>query len=279
MTVATARAAGCGRVVLATPRPGELMLAAAGLCGADAVLPVGGAHGVGALAYGAGVLGGVDVIAGPGNAWVTAAKRCVCGDVGIDMLAGPSELLVLADESAEARVVAADLLAQAEHDELARPMLVTTDAGLVEAVEAELARRLETLPTAATARVALANGFAAVAVDMDEAMEAVDRVAPEHLEIHARDAGSLARRVRHAGAVFVGAGSAEVLGDYGLGPNHTLPTGGAARATGGLSVLAFLRVRTWLRVDEVEASSLADVVRLAEIEGLEGHRRSAMARS
>ena len=278
MTVATARAAGCERVVLATPRPGELMLAAAGLCGADAVLPLGGAHAIAALAYGGGVIEGVDVIAGPGNAWVTAAKRCVAGDVGIDMLAGPSELLVLADSTADAGEVAADLLAQAEHDELARPMLVTTDAGLVEAVERELERQLETLATAPTARIALRNGFAAVAGDMDEAVAAVDRAAPEHLEIHARDAEGIGRRVRHAGAIFVGAGSAEVLGDYGLGPNHTLPTGGAARAGGGLSVLAFLRVRTWLRVDGVEAESLADVVRLAEIEGLEGHRRSAMVR-
>lgn len=279
MTVIPARVAGVGRVWCASPRPALATLAAAHAAGADGLLAVGGAQAIGAMASGVCGVPACDVIVGPGNRYVTAAKFLVSDRVGIDMLAGPSELLVLADATADAALVAADLLAQAEHDEDAAAMLVTTDAGLADRVEAAMARQLETLPTRAVAQRALRNGFAAIAPDMDAAIAAADRVAPEHLEVITRDAEAVAARVRHAGAVFVGAGSAEVFGDYGAGPNHVLPTGGTARCRAGLSVLTFLRPRTWLRMDEPAPALVADVAALARMESLEGHARAAGMRA
>jgi phosphoribosyl-ATP pyrophosphohydrolase/phosphoribosyl-AMP cyclohydrolase/histidinol dehydrogenase len=282
MTAVTARAAGVGRVVVASPKAGAITLAAAGVAGADAVLRVGGAHAVAAMAFGIEGLDPCDVIVGPGNRWVTAAKHVVSAFCGIDMLAGPSELLVLADDSADPRVVAADLLAQAEHDDDAVPMLAATSGELAEAVERELASQLESLPTAPTARRALSNGFCCVVGDEDGLVRVADAVAAEHLEILTHDPERLARRITHAGAVFLGSSSAEVFGDYGVGPNHTLPTGRTARVRGGLSVLDFLRVRTWLRIDPAspEAARVrADAAALARLEGLEAHARAAEIRS
>lgn len=282
MTAVTARAAGVSRVLVATPRPGDLMLGAAHIAGADAVLAIGGAQAVAAMAMGIGAVPRCDVICGPGNKWVSAAKWLVSGACSIDMIAGPSELLVLTDDSADARTVASDLLAQAEHDADASAVLISTSADLVEAVERELHAQLESLPTAATARRALANGCAVVARSVDEAIALADEHAPEHLEIHTRDADAVAKRLRHAGALFIGHATAEVFGDYGAGPNHTLPTGGTARHSAGLSVLHFLRVRTWLRMDDApSAASRAlaeDAAALARLEGLEAHARSAEAR-
>ena len=196
------------------------------------------------------------------------------------MLAGPSELLVLADGTADPALVAADLLAQAEHDPDARALLVTTETELVGSVEAELARQLTDLPTRDIARAALeANGLAVVCSDVEEAVVVCDRLAPEHLELLCAAPDELAPRLAHYGAVFLGPGSAEVLGDYGAGPNHVLPTGGSARSRGGLSVLDFLRVRTWLRMDAEGADELArDAAALARMEGLEAHARSAERR-
>lgn len=280
MTAITARVAGVPEVWVASPRPGPVVLAAAAIAGADALLCAGGAQAIAALAYGVGPVPACDVIVGPGNRWVTAAKKLVMGKVMIDMLAGPSELVVLADDSAQPAMVAADLLGQAEHDADAVPILVTTHAPLIDAVEQEIHRQLASLPTADTARAALANGFAVVARDLGEAVSLCDRLAPEHLELHVAEAEAVALRVNHYGGLFVGSQSAEVLGDYGAGPNHVLPTGGTARSTGGLSVLTFLRVRTWLRIDDpVAARSLYDdAVALAQIEGLVAHGRSAAAR-
>jgi phosphoribosyl-ATP pyrophosphohydrolase/phosphoribosyl-AMP cyclohydrolase/histidinol dehydrogenase len=277
MTAVTARVAGVSRVIVASPRPKPIMLAAAAVAGADAFLCVGGAHAIAALAYGTGVVPSVDVIAGPGNRWVTAGKKLVAGRVGIDMLAGPSELVVLADDGADPALVAADLLAQAEHAADALPILVTDSAALVDAVDAELVRQLATLPTADVAREAVAAGYAVVCESMDEAFAACDRLAPEHLEVMTREPELASRRLSHYGALFIGAGSAEVLGDYGAGPNHTLPTGGSARYTGGLSVLTFLRVRTWMRIDDRRGGRelAADAAALARIEGLEAHARAA----
>jgi phosphoribosyl-ATP pyrophosphohydrolase/phosphoribosyl-AMP cyclohydrolase/histidinol dehydrogenase len=257
-------------------------LAAAWVAGADALLAVGGAHAVGALAYGAGPVPRVDVIVGPGNRWVTAAKQLVAGQVGIDMLAGPSELVVLADGDASPDRIAADLLGQAEHDPDARPILVTWDPGLPSRVDAALERHLATLPTAPVAREAVANGFAVVCADVGEALRVCDRLAPEHLELLTADAPALAPRLRHYGGLFVGGASAEVFGDYGVGPNHVLPTGTAARFSGGLNVLHFSRVRTWLRLDETDPALpglVADAAALARLEGLEAHARSAEDRS
>ncbi len=280
MTAVTARAAGVGEVWVASPRPAPVTLAAAAVAGADALLAVGGAHAIAALAFGAGPVPACDVVVGPGNRWVTAAKQLVAGRVGIDMLAGPSELVVLADDTAEPATVAADLLAQAEHDPDALPVLVTTSPLLADRVDFELERQLADLPTAEVARAALDNGFTVLAGDLAEAVAVVDRLAPEHLQVLTADAGGVASRCRHWGGLFIGAAAAEVLGDYGAGPNHTLPTGGVARFKGGLSVFDFLRVRTWLEVDRaVTASSLVeDSVALARLEGLEAHARAAERR-
>jgi phosphoribosyl-ATP pyrophosphohydrolase/phosphoribosyl-AMP cyclohydrolase/histidinol dehydrogenase len=285
MTAVTARTAGCERVVVASPGANPVTLAAAAVAGADEFLALGGAHAIAAMAFGfegpaPDRLDPVDVIAGPGNRWVTAAKQLVSGSVGIDMLAGPSELLVLADDTADTSLVAADLLAQAEHDADAAPLLVTTCPALADTVQGEIARQLRRLPTQETARLALRNGFVCLARDIDEAIALTDRLAPEHLEVMTADAPSVASRVRNAGAVFIGPRSAEVLGDYGAGPNHTLPTGGTARFQGGLSVIHFLRLRTWIRLDHLAPARalLEDTARLADLEGLAAHAASARAR-
>lgn len=277
MTAVTARTAGVREVVVASPRPAPATLAAAAVAGADVLLAAGGAHAIAALAYGAGPVPAVDVIAGPGNRWVTAGKALVAGHVGIDMLAGPSELCVLADGAADPETAAADLLAQAEHDPDALPVLVTPSEALLADVERALAARLEDLPAPETARAALRNGFAVLCRDLEEAAAVAGRLAPEHLELLVADPAALAPRLAHYGGLFLGAGSAEVFGDYGAGPNHVLPTGGTARFTGGLSVLHFLRVRTWLRVDD-PAELARDAADLARIEGLEAHARSAERR-
>jgi phosphoribosyl-ATP pyrophosphohydrolase/phosphoribosyl-AMP cyclohydrolase/histidinol dehydrogenase len=276
MTAVTARAAGVMHVIVATPNPGPLMLATAAIAGADAVLGVGGAHAIAAMAYGAGVAA-CDIVVGPGNRWVTAAKKSVAGHVAIDMLAGPSELVVVADASADPGTVAADLLAQAEHDPDAFTALVTTEPDLIIAVERDIERQLITLPTAAIARAALARGLAVVCRDLDEVVAVCDRLAPEHLQLSVRYPETLAARCRNAGACFLGERSAEVFGDYGIGGNHVLPTGRGARFTGGLSVLTFVRVRSWLRVDAA-AVAVADVAAMARIEGLEAHARAAERR-
>jgi phosphoribosyl-ATP pyrophosphohydrolase/phosphoribosyl-AMP cyclohydrolase/histidinol dehydrogenase len=280
MTAVTARVAGVRDVWVASPKPHALTLAAAAVAGASGVLGVGGAQAIAALAYGAGPIARRDVIVGPGNRWVAAAKQLVAATVAIDMLAGPSELVVFADESADPAAVAADLLAQAEHDPDALPVLVTVDATLVERVERELASQLDDLPTAEVARAALARGGAVVVASVADGVAACDAIAPEHLQLELREADAVAPRLAHYGALFIGAGSAEVLGDYGAGPNHVLPTGGTARSSGGLSVYTFLRVRTSLRItDGVEARPLIeDAVWLGRAEGLEAHARAAERR-
>lgn len=277
MTAVTARVAGVSEVVVASPRPAPVTLAAAHVAGADRFLCVGGAQAIAALAHGAGAVPPCDVIVGPGNRWVTAAKQLVAGRAAIDLLAGPSELVVLADDAADPDTVAADLLAQAEHDPDALPILVTTSAALIGAVQRALRDQLATLPTAETASAAVAEGFAVLCPSLSEAIRVCDHLAPEHLEVMTRDAAAVQPRLSHYGGLFVGAGAAEVLGDYGAGPNHVLPTGGTARATGGLSVFTFLRVRTWLRVD-APAALARDAAALARLEGLEGHARSAERR-
>ncbi len=281
MTAISARAAGVREVFVASPNPTDETLAAAAIAGADGLLQVGGAQAVAAMAFGLeGLLPPCDVIVGPGNKWVTAAKHVVSAHVRIDMLAGPSELVVLADATANPEIVAADLLAQAEHDTDALPILITTDAALLPRVEAELARQLETLTTAETAREALKNGFALIADDLDAAVALCDRIAPEHLEVLTADALDVAQRLRHFGGLFIGEAAAEVLGDYGAGPNHTLPTGGTARAQSGLSVFHFLKISTWMHIDDPTAAAglVSDAEALGEMEGLEGHAKSAALR-
>jgi histidinol dehydrogenase len=280
MTTVTARVAGVPDVWVASPKPQLLTLAAAAVAGADGLVAAGGAHAIAALAYGAGPIAPRDVIVGPGNHYVTAAKQLVAGTVRIDLLAGPSELTVFADDTADPGSVAADLLAQAEHDPDAVPMLVTLAPTLLDRVEEELARQLRDLPTAGTARAALANGGVIVVRSMADGVAACDAIAPEHLHLDLRDAVAVAPRLAHYGALFIGAGAGEVLGDYGAGPNHVLPTGGTARSTGGLSVYTFLRVRTWLRIDDCAAARplIEDGIWLGRAEGLEAHARAAERR-
>ena len=281
MTAVTARVAGVREVWVASPRPHAIVLAAAAVADADAVLVAGGAHAVAALAYGAGPVPRCDVVVGPGNRYVTAAKQLVAGRVGIDMLAGPSELVVFADESAAAGLVAADLLAQAEHDPDALPLLVSLDRSLPARVEEELHLQLADLPTADVARAALANGGVVAVGTIDEGIAACDAIAPEHLELHLADAGAIASRLSNYGALFVGSEAAEVLGDYGAGPNHVLPMGGTARWTGGLSALTFMRTRTWLRISEPRLAHelMEDAAWFSRAEGLEAHRRAVECRA
>lgn len=278
MTAVTARVAGVETVWVASPKPTDHTLAAASIAGADALLAVGGAQAISAFAYGAAVPV-CDVIVGPGNRFVTAAKQLVSGRVRIDMLAGPSELLVLADHTADPVIVAADLLAQAEHDPDAVPVLVSLDADLINAVNVAISTQLRDLPTATTARAALDNGFAVLAPDLDAAIRLCDSLAPEHLEVLTEDCERVARRLTNYGGLFIGAGSAEVFGDYGVGPNHTLPTGGTGRFCGGLSVFDFLAIRTWMRLDDDPAELVRDAAALGRMEGLEAHARAAEKRS
>ena len=283
MTAVTARVAGCDSVIVASPNPSDMILAAAAVSGADQVLAFGGAHAIAAMAYGfqgAENFDRCDIIAGPGNRWVTAAKKIVSGDCGIDMLAGPSELALVADDSADVSTVAADLLGQAEHDVDARPFLITTSPKIAESINVELQNQIVKLPSENTARQSIENnGAAIVCQSTKQAVEICNAIAPEHLELHVADAESIAKQIRNAGCIFVGHQSAEVFGDYGVGPNHTLPTAGTARFSAGLNVFTFLRIRTWLRLDQAPQSLVDDTARLAEIEGLIGHQQSALRRS
>ena len=279
MTAVTARAAGVKQVLVASPKPSTVTLAAAGIAEADSLIALGGAQVIGAMAFGVDGVGACDVIVGPGNRWVTAAKRYVSGYVGIDMLAGPSELVVWADETANAEVIAADLIAQAEHDTDALPVLVTTSRDLAIEVNSALEEQLYSLPNAETARTALAAGYAVLVDSVEEAADACNRLAPEHLEVLVGDIEDAASRLNHYGGLFLGGGAAEVFGDYGVGPNHVLPTGGNARFAAGLSVLTFLRMRTWISSETaLEEDLIRDTAALARLEGLEGHARAAEAR-
>lgn len=196
------------------------------------------------------------------------------------MLAGPSECLVLADDTADAEIVAADLLAQAEHDTVAVPILVTTSQNLIDKVNCALRTQLETLSTRITANESIRSGFAVLCSDMKTAIAIANELAPEHLEVFTKNATQVGQQMQHYGALFIGSHAAEVFGDYGAGPNHVLPTGRTAKHTGGLSVHTFLRIRTWMRIDDVHEAQpmVRDAVQLARMEGLEGHARSAEMR-
>jgi len=265
--------------VVASPKPTAITLAAAYIAGADLFLQAGGAQAIAAMAYGVGKLTPVDVIVGPGNKWVTAAKKIVSGDVAIDMLAGPSELLIIADDSVDVEVVAADLLAQAEHDTDAIPVLITTSQKLADSIDDVLAEQLETLPTKETAIAALGNGFVSVVENLNVATEVANRLGPEHLELLVEDADALVSGLNNYGGLFIGNFAAEVFGDYGIGPNHVLPTGGTSRYTGGLSVFNFLRINTWLKMSSESLEDvISDTAKLARHEGLEAHARASEKR-
>jgi histidinol dehydrogenase len=284
MNAVPARVAGVPRIAMCVPSPdgvlNPLVLAAARRAGVAEIYRVGGAQAIAALAFGTASVAPVDRIVGPGNAYVAEAKRQVFGRVGIDAIAGPSEVVVLADASNDPRCVAVDLLAQAEHDEAAQAILITDDPAFADRVAAAVTQELPTLPRVAIAGASWrAHGAMIVVRDWDEAIGLVNRLAPEHLQLMLQDAAAVFDRIRHAGAIFLGAFCPEAVGDYVAGPNHVLPTGRTARFASGLSVFDFLKRTTWVAAD---AASLAQVgpaaIALAEAEGLDAHARSIALR-
>ena len=284
MNAVPARVAGVPRVAMVVPSPGgemnPLVLAAAHLAGVGEIYRIGGAQAVAALAFGTHTIKSVVKIVGPGNAYVAAAKRQVYGTVGIDSIAGPSEVLVIADKHNDPEWLAADLLAQAEHDTAAQAILVTDDAGLADAVEAAVARQLKALPRGNIAGESWATFGAVILVgSLDEAPALADRIAAEHLEIATREPEALADKIRNAGAIFLGAYTPEVIGDYVAGSNHVLPTARSARFSSGLGVLDFMKRTSILKLDASALAGLAPAaMTLARAEGLEAHRRSVAIR-
>ena len=284
MNALPARVAGVGRIAMCVPCPGgvlnPLVLAAAQRAGVTEIYRVGGAQAVAAMAYGTATIPPVDRIVGPGNAYVAEAKRQVFGRVGIDSIAGPSEIVILADGANDPRHVAVDLLAQAEHDEAAQSILVTTDAAFADAVAAAVLAELSTLPRHAIAGASWRDHGAIILVrDWDEGTRITNDLAPEHLQVMVPDPRALFARIRHAGAAFLGAYCPEAVGDYVAGPNHVLPTGRTSRFASGLSVFDFIKRTTWVEADADALGLVGPVaVALAEAEGLQAHARSVALR-
>ncbi|MBK1696112.1 histidinol dehydrogenase [Rhodovibrio salinarum] len=284
MNAVPAKVAGVERVVMVVPAPdgvlNPLVLAAARIAGIDEVYRIGGAQAVAALAYGTETIAPVDKITGPGNAYVASAKKQVFGTVGIDMIAGPSEVLIVADKDNDPAIVAADLLAQSEHDVNAQSILITDDADFGEAVERAVQTHLQRLPRSEIAGESWRRHGAVIQVgQIEEAGRLIDRVAPEHLELQVADPDALLRTFRHAGAIFMGGHAPEVLGDYVAGPNHVLPTGRSARFSSGLSVLDFMKRSSLLQSSPAGFAKIGPAaVALAHAEGLDAHALSVKLR-
>ena len=286
MNILPAKVAGVRRIVMMTPTPGgetnPVVMAAAHIGGVDEIWRVGGAQAVAALAYGTDKIAPVDVVTGPGNAWVAEAKRQLYGVVGIDMVAGPSEIVVVADAQNEARIIAADLLSQAEHDPTSQSILFTDDSDFADAVAAAVAEIIPTLGTAATMQASWADNGAVITVPtLADAIPLCDRLAPEHLElaVDPAEADALFAKVRHAGSVFLGRQTPEAIGDYVAGPNHVLPTGRRARFSSGLSVTDFMKRTSFLALDEASLAAIGPAaVALAGAEGLPAHALSVSQR-
>ena len=285
MTVVPARVAGVDEIYLTTPAPGDSLphpavLAAAAIAGAHRVFKIGGAQAIGAFAFGTETVPAVDLIVGPGNIWVTAAKRQLFGRVGIDGLYGPTETLVVADESSDPEFCASDLLAQAEHDTRARPILVSTTIKVADEIEAALERQLAVLPRKAIAGEAIeSNGVSVIVASVEEAIEVANAVAPEHLCLAIADPAPYIPLVRNAGGLFAGEYSAEVMGDYVAGPSHVMPTGGTARFASALNVRHFLRFMPVVDLDREGFLAIArQAAELARTEQLQGHANAAEIR-
>ncbi|WP_336957927.1 histidinol dehydrogenase [Sphingobium aquiterrae] len=284
MNVIPARVAGVERIAMVTPTPGgqinPMVLAAARIAGIEEIWRVGGAQAIAALAYGTKRIAPVDVIVGPGNAWVAEAKRQLYGVVGIDMVAGPSEIVVVADGRNDPEWIAADLLSQAEHDPTSQSILFTDDPAFADAVGAAIEAQIERLQTRETARASWNANGAIITVDTLEAsLPLVDRLAPEHLELAVDDPDALFAQVRHAGSVFMGRMTPEAVGDYVAGPNHVLPTGRRARFSSGLSVLDFMKRTSFLALDKAALEAIGPAaVALAHAEGLPAHAASVAQR-
>ncbi len=277
MTAVPAQTAGVPRIVVTSPKPSTEMLGCAHMLGIREVYRVGGAQAIAAMAFGTETISRVDRIVGPGNAYVAAAKKLLAGEVGIDFVAGPTELMILAADG-DASIIAADMLAQAEHDTEASAILITTSGELANAVSAEIERQLCTLPTREVARQAIdKNGRIVLVPDMDTAVFMANAWAPEHLSVHDP---ALLPKIKNAGAIFLGPGSPEAAGDYASGPSHVLPTGGGARVRGGLSAADFVKV---IAIQQLSASALDElagtIATLARAEGLEAHARAVEIRS
>jgi sulfopropanediol 3-dehydrogenase len=282
MTAAPARVAGVGSIALCVPpaadgRVDPATLCAAAIAGVDEVYRIGGAQAIAAMAYGTDSVPAVDVIAGPGNAYVAEAKRQLFGRVGIDLIAGPTEVLVIADETADAEVIATDLLGQAEHGPTSPAVLITTSPELAKETLNEVGRQLETLPTADVAGAAWENyGQVILVADEDEAVREADRLAYEHVEVLTREPRRYLERLHNYGALFLGKETNVAYGDKVIGTNHTLPTMGAARYTGGLWVGKFLKTVTYQEVDPSASAAIGEYCsRLCELEGFWGHKRQA----
>ena len=284
MGVLPARAAGVKHIYVTTPAKGgkvhPAVIAAADMCGAEKIIKAGGAQAIAALAYGTESVPKVDVIAGPGNIYVTLAKKEVYGQVGIDMLAGPSEILIIADGRQNPAFVAADILSQAEHDKRSRAILLTDDKAFAEKVQAETEKQLEALARKDIASYSVENSGGVILVkDMDEACELANRIAPEHLELATEEPEKLLPKIRNAGAVFMGRWTSEPVGDYFAGPDHTLPTGGTARFFEVLNQDIFLRKMSVIKYSEKAiGEDAADIIRLAEAEGLSAHANAVRVR-
>ena len=284
MNAVPAKVAGVPRIAMVVPAPGgelnPLVLAAAKLAGVDEIFRVGGAQAVAALAYGTQSIAAVAKIVGPGNAYVAAAKRLVFGKVGIDMIAGPSEVLIIADKGGNPDWIAADLLAQAEHDTSAQAILITDDASLADATESAIASELAQLSREKVAAASWRDFGAVILVrNIDEALPLVDAIAPEHLEITAADAEGLVGRIRNAGAIFIGAYTPEAIGDYVAGSNHVLPTARSARFSSGLGVLDFMKRTSILKCGPEQLRALSEAaITLGTAEGLDAHARSVAIR-
>ncbi|SEH19838.1 histidinol dehydrogenase [Sphingopyxis sp. YR583] len=286
MNIIPAKVAGVERIVMMTPTPGgetnPVVMAAAHIGGVDEIWRVGGAQAIAALAYGTARIAPVDVVTGPGNAWVAEAKRQLYGVVGIDMVAGPSEIVVVADAKNEPHIIAADLLSQAEHDPTSQSILFTDDGDFADAVAAAVAHVIPTLSTAPTMQASWAdNGAVIIVPNLSDAIPLCDRLAPEHLElaVDAADADALFAKVRHAGSVFLGRQTPEAIGDYVAGPNHVLPTGRRARFSSGLSVTDFMKRTSFLALDDASLAAIGPAaVALAGAEGLPAHALSVANR-
>lgn len=281
MCALPAVAAGVSDISITTPNiSNPLILVAARECGVKRIYKMGGAHAIAAMAYGTESVEKVDMIAGPGNVYVTLAKKAVYGKVAIDMIAGPSEILIIADKSADASFLAADMLSQAEHDEMSASILITTDRALAEVVQTEIDIQLKSLPKADIAEKAIKTNGAIIIVDsIEDAMKISDRIAPEHLELCFKDADKAAKKINNAGAIFIGNYSPEPLGDYYAGASHCLPTSGSARYFSVLNVDTFMKKISYIEYDKSDLLSAADdIIAIAESEGLTAHANSIRVR-
>jgi histidinol dehydrogenase len=280
MNAVPAKVAGVRELIMASPNPNPLVLAAAALAGVDRVLGIGGAQAIAALAYGTKSIPRVDKIVGPGNAYVAEAKRQVFGEVGIDMVAGPSEILVIADGSAPADWVAMDLFSQAEHDESAQAILLSPDERYLDTVAASIGKLIEEMPRKAVIRASLkGRGALILTRDLEEACAVANRIAPEHLELMVENPEAWLAKLTRAGAVFLGQWTSEALGDYCAGPNHVLPTAGTARFSSPLGVYDFQKRTSVIGVSRAGAQKLGKIAAvLADGEGLSAHQRAAEMR-